>query len=74
VEVAKRSKNEQEYLFILNHNNHPVEFSLPGAFQDLITRNRLKDKISINPKDVVILIKAYARKKGCHNLKLMTPL
>jgi hypothetical protein len=47
----------QQYLFILNHNNHLVEFSLSGAFQDLISGIRFKDELSIKPKDAVILIK-----------------
>ena len=55
VEVIKRAKNGQEYLFILNHNSHQVEFSIPGAFQDLISGNDMQNELILKSKDTVIL-------------------
>jgi beta-galactosidase len=57
VEAVKRTKNGQEYLFILNHNNHPAEFAVPGAFQDLISGNGLQNELILKPKGTVILKK-----------------
>jgi beta-galactosidase len=55
VEVVKRAKDGQEYLFILNHTNHLAEFAIPGAFQDLISGNGLQNELILKPKGTVIL-------------------
>ena len=59
VEVTQRFKDNSEFTFILNHNDHEVTIDLNrGNFRDLISDREIRDKITLAPKDVVILERA----------------
>lgn len=59
VEVTQRFKGNCEFTFILNHNDHEVTIGLPhGNFKDLISDKEFRGKVTLGPKDVIILERA----------------
>ncbi|MCL6457926.1 MAG: beta-galactosidase [Gorillibacterium sp.] len=58
VEVTKRTKNDQSYTFLLNHNAAPATIHLPESeveATDLLTGNILSGAIELAAKGVIIL-------------------
>lgn len=56
VEVTQRFKDNREFTFILNHNDHEITIDLNhGHFRDLISDRESREQITLAPKDVVIL-------------------
>lgn len=57
VEVIKRIKNDKEFIFVLNFNEHDVEIELDCDYVDLISKKKLNGKVQIPYRDVLILKK-----------------
>jgi beta-galactosidase len=57
VEVVTRHSENNEYIFILNHNQKEVEISLANEeYFDIINQEKVVDKLILAPLAVVILI------------------
>ncbi|PWU68733.1 beta-galactosidase [Gracilibacillus dipsosauri] len=58
VEVVERVKGNKQFLFLLNHLEEPVNLLLDTAktYQNGLTKEKVKNEITINKKDVVILV------------------
>ncbi len=55
VEVTRRIHGETRYLFVLNHNTHEVQFTLPGPARDLLTGADSPPTIRLAPYGVAVL-------------------
>ncbi|MCR6109569.1 beta-galactosidase [Bacillus sp. A301a_S52] len=55
VEVTERVKDDQTYLFILNHNSSPATFQAGEGKHNLLTGQIVKGEVTIAPRDVMIL-------------------
>lgn len=55
VEVTKREKNGNEYVFLLNFNGYDVNIELKDEYYELITQKILGGKATLAPKEVMIL-------------------
>ncbi|ADQ45670.1 Beta-galactosidase [Caldicellulosiruptor kronotskyensis 2002] len=55
VEVTKREKNGNEYVFLLNFNGYDVNIELKDEYYELITQKVLGGKATLAPKEVMIL-------------------
>ena len=53
VEVTKKVKNNEEYLFILNHGEKSNRVPVNGV--DIISNSNIKDKIELKPFDVAVV-------------------
>jgi len=57
VVARKRTKDDQEYLFVMNFNDDETECELDGIYHDIITDKNVAGKIKIAPLDVMVLRK-----------------
>lgn len=56
IEVTKRTKEDKNYIFILNHNNYDTDIDLgESEYLDLLSGRRLHSKVDIKGKGVYIL-------------------
>lgn len=55
VEAVRRRSGEARFLFLLNHNERPVEVSLPVRGRDLLTGDDREGTLVLGPYDVTIL-------------------
>ena len=55
VDAVRRKTAEASFLFVLNHNEEPVEFVLPDPGRDLLTGTEHNSKLTLDPLDVAIL-------------------
>ena len=56
IEITKRSKDDKNIFFILNHNNEEKILNLKDkTFVNLITKEKITHKLILNSRDVVIL-------------------
>lgn len=55
VEVVCRGQRDASLLFVLNHQRHPVELSLPVAMEDLLTGERHHTAVHLAPFGAVVL-------------------
>lgn len=56
IEITKRSKNDKNIFFILNHNNEEKILNLKDkTFVNLINKEKITHKLILNSRDVVIL-------------------
>jgi beta-galactosidase len=55
VEVMERWRGDRKITFILNHTQNEQQVQLDGSYQDLIADKSVRDKITIQPLDVMIL-------------------
>lgn len=56
IEITKRSKNDKNIFFILNHNNEEKILNLKDkTFVNLITKEKITHRLILNSRDVVIL-------------------
>jgi beta-galactosidase len=56
IEITKRSKDDKNIFFILNHNNEEKILNLKNkTFINLITKEKITHKLILNSRDVVIL-------------------
>lgn len=59
IEVSKRSKDQQEFIFVLNHNTEESNIYLNNQVKiDVLTGKKLTGKTSIQGNDVFILVDA----------------
>lgn len=57
VEVASREKGDQQYLFVLNHNDHQAKFyPKDKVYQDLLSGQEFQGEATIAGHDVLILV------------------
>ncbi len=58
VEAVIRSNEENDYLFVMNHNYEPVEVTLPeGEYFDLLTRSTIEGSVKMDAVQSLILRK-----------------
>lgn len=58
VEAVRRTRDGQEYLFVMNHNYEPVEITLPGQEHiDLLTQTAMSGKVTLQALQTLILKK-----------------
>jgi len=58
VELTVRQKEDENYLFVMNHNGHPVELPLEACWQrDLLTGSNVCGCIRLLPRQTAILAK-----------------
>lgn len=57
VEVTKRVKENKQFIFVLNHNDSEVIINLPEKYNELISKKTLEGRITLGPKEVLILEK-----------------
>ncbi len=55
VEVTRRTHNDTELLFVLNHTSESQSFLLNGAYQDKLSGRLHSGTVSLAPYDVLIL-------------------
>ena len=58
VEVTRREGDGRSYLFVLNHNAHPVQVPLPMSMYDLLTRETRTAVLDLPAKGVAVLVPA----------------
>ena len=56
IEVTQRWQADQRLLFVLNHNAIAEEISLDNTYTDLITGKTFSGTITIEPREVLILV------------------
>lgn len=57
VEVTLREADGRSYIFVLNHNEHPLEVSLPEPMRDLLSGQSFEHRLPLQPLEVAILTK-----------------
>lgn len=55
-ELAIRSKNNQDYIFILNYMPHSIEINIKSPMINLLSGNKVMGKIAIEKYGVMVLI------------------
>ena len=57
VEMTKRVKGNEEFIFLLNHQDEQQSISLDGNYLDLLSEEQLESELTILPKGVRIISK-----------------
>jgi beta-galactosidase len=55
VEAVERWKDDRRLLFLLNHADEARNVVLPGPMTDLLTGQKVKEQVTLEPKGVMIL-------------------
>lgn len=55
VEVVRRVRDGAAYLFVLNHNAHAIQFTLPGPAHDLLVGSDCHGTVAVGPYGVALL-------------------
>jgi beta-galactosidase len=55
VEIGRRTDGTQQFTFLLNHNDHPVEITLPAAGRDLLSGNVIQGSLALGAFGAAIL-------------------
>jgi beta-galactosidase len=64
VEVTERWQGDDRLLFLLNHTGHAQEVDLDGHCTDLLRETACEGKVTIAPRDVLILLAGSSRSSG----------
>ena len=56
VEIATREKEGKRFIFVMNFSTKPSKIFLDEEYTELIKEKRLKEKIRLDPFEVLILI------------------
>ncbi|MDM5337388.1 beta-galactosidase [Fictibacillus enclensis] len=55
IELAIRQKDGKEYTFLLNYSDKTQEIGVKKEFKDLLTGNKIINKVNLKPYDVMVL-------------------
>lgn len=56
VVATKRSDGQNKYIFLMNFNDFPEDINLNATYMDLLTKEKLCDRITLKPYGVAILV------------------
>lgn len=56
IDVVKKEKDGKVFMVLTNHYNQPTFVNIPGEFNNILTGEKVSDKVYLDAYGVVILV------------------